>query len=754
MRCHNSGLVTRNGARGKVHPIPLTEVSADVTWLDASIKVVLTQTYKNEEFKPLEVQYIFPMDDRAAVCNFVAEIDGRTILGKVKKRSEARDFYEEALKAGSTSFLVEEKTPEIFVANVGNLPAGRRASITISYVTQATMDEDALRFFLPTTIAPRYVPHGDNSEATKTIGAIEYSSFSPCPLKIHAIIETHQKALVKSPTHSIELLSKNMRSDVTKLFKTELALKGMSTDMDKDFVLLLKTPHQPRLILEKGSDSTIAAMVTMVPKFNMVETKLKHEFIYMIDRSGSMMCDKMEMAKEALLSFLKDMPRDSYFNIVSFGSNFSSLWKESQKYEEDGEYAVTQHVNEMEANLGGTDMHEPLVSIFKLKQPEGYARQIIVLTDGEVSNTEEIFSLVRDNCKVSKTRVFVLGIGNDVSHHLVNGIARAGNGAALFATLKESIKGKVQYLREFFLQPSLTSVEVTWAHSQAIPKPEMEEANGAIVTHKTLEGYGLPEVKKPERDCDLNVTDPCISVKNLPSILNGACYTAYCIYNNPEIIPVEIALSADSPDGRLEKAFPVKCEEVREGDIVHTLAARSIIRELEEELKETNLNKGDRLNKENIAIQLGIKYNIGSSLTSFVAVDEKGQMQEDAFIPRIVPSMMPKGYDGWRSGITPVKRTAHEKRIEPMYRTPRYTPRNGTYQAWTWLNTLTAPSGGSPLPHMTLEQIHERAARAGGVSGGARLPMFEMKCSRSKSKKPQVTTDLAEDEEKGKEDAT
>jgi uncharacterized protein with von Willebrand factor type A (vWA) domain len=59
-----------------------------------------------------------------------------------------------------------------------------------------------------------------------------------------------------------------------------------------------------------------------------------NEFIFVLDRSGSMDGVRIRQAKVALLIFLKSLPPGSYFNVVSFGSGFKQLFETSQPYED------------------------------------------------------------------------------------------------------------------------------------------------------------------------------------------------------------------------------------------------------------------------------------------------------------------------------------------------------------------------------------------------------------------------------------
>ena len=50
------------------------------------------------------------------------------------------------------------------------------------------------------------------------------------------------------------------------------------------------------------------------------------------------------------------------------------------------------------------------------------------------------------------------GLGSSASHHLVEGIARAGNGTALFASLKERLEKKILPQLQDSMQPALTGL--------------------------------------------------------------------------------------------------------------------------------------------------------------------------------------------------------------------------------------------------------------------------------------------------------
>jgi len=166
-----------------------------------------------------------------------------------------------------------------------------------------------------------------------------------------------------------------------------------------------------------------ALMISFMPNEKDCQQKTDNvtsEFMFVIDCSGSMEGDdKIGQARKAMLLFLKSLPVNCHFNIIRFGSTFSSLFSNqvTDKYNEKNMRLAESLIKNMSADLGGTELLEPLNWLKKSIPQDGCMRQIFLLTDGEVSNVDQVTNLCRE--MAAYTRIFSFGLGHSVSDSLM-----------------------------------------------------------------------------------------------------------------------------------------------------------------------------------------------------------------------------------------------------------------------------------------------------------------------------------------------
>merc|ERR1719431_2019766 len=103
---------------------------------------------------------------------------------------------------------------------------------------------------------------------------------------------------------------------------------------------------------------------------------------------------------------IRSLPSSVHFNIVRFGSSYEQVFESSVQYSDENVQFANAEIEKMDADLGGTEILEPLKEL--LEEDTNLPRRVFVLTDGSVSNTDEILDVTRKNKK--NTKVFTLGI--------------------------------------------------------------------------------------------------------------------------------------------------------------------------------------------------------------------------------------------------------------------------------------------------------------------------------------------------------
>ncbi|XP_072888600.1 von Willebrand factor A domain-containing protein 5B1 [Hemitrygon akajei] len=196
------------------------------------------------------------------------------------------------------------------------------------------------------------------------------------------------------------------------------------------------------------------------------------EFIFLIDRSGSMSGINISRVKEAMLVVLKSLVPSCLFNIIGFGSTFRTLFPASRSYNEESLAAACDYIRKVRADMGSTNLLTPLNWIFRQPVHRGHPRLLFLLTDGSVSNVGKVITLIRNHAQTC--RCYSFGIGQNASRRLVLGLASASKGVAEFLDEGERLQPKMVKSLKKAMAPFLSDVTVNWffpVTTEVLPSP-------------------------------------------------------------------------------------------------------------------------------------------------------------------------------------------------------------------------------------------------------------------------------------------
>ncbi|KAG6355044.1 hypothetical protein INS49_004125 [Diaporthe citri] len=432
-------------------------------------KTRLVQTFTNHgNILIPEAWYSFPLYDGAAVTAFRCEVgDEKVLEGMVKPKDEARQEFNKAVKKQEAAALVEEMAPDVFQTTIGNIEPRTSVKVLITYVEElhADLSGNGIVVTIPTSLAPRYgtPPTGYATySGVKEVGfSLVVSVASPGPTGTiicrsgHGISVEYGKLNHVPEAASFEALAELPSQADSGLNPKHATVRSANNQvaMDRDFILYIPSAYESLpmscALLAPPSGSDLAAMMVTVrpselfsdPQESMDE--FDGEILFLADRSGSMEGLKMEQLKEGLFVFLKSIPAKCKFNLYSFGSDVSSLWPCSMQYDESTLEKALRYLSTFQADFGGTEVLKALKkAVDDRRVADVSSTQLILLTDGEIWQSEETIEFVRMKTSEagSQLRFFSLGIGNQVSHQLIQVTKATSNNTIQYLAAKAAVR--------------------------------------------------------------------------------------------------------------------------------------------------------------------------------------------------------------------------------------------------------------------------------------------------------------------------
>ena len=583
-----------------VDRLPLKATRVDVRIAGVIADVTVTQRYRNEGSRPIEARYVFPGSTRAAVHAMQVRLGDRVLNAQIEEKQRARIRHETAKREGKTSALLEQERPNVFQMAVANILPGDDVQVELHYTELVAPTEGRYEFVFPTVVGPRYhVPssqggpthfpataHLPEGEASNT--SFDLSVRFASPLPVHEL---------RSSSHGIEVQGEGTT-------QAQVVLNDPAARNDRDFVLAYRLAGERTatgLMLFRGDDAggdgpgeNFFLALVEPPKAIPTAQINPREYVFVVDISGSMHGYPLDTAKVLLRNLIGHLRPSDTFNVMLFSGS-------SRMLNERPVPATRANIDRAIATIdqarggGSTEIVPALKRIAALPKNDDVSRSVIVVTDGYVTVENQVFELIRRN--LGNSNVFAFGIGSSVNRHLIEGIARAGQGEPFIVTKPELAAAQAERLRKMIDAPVLTGLRARF---------------------DGLEVYDV---------------EPA-TLNALPDVLGGRPVVIQGKWRGEP--RGQLVLEGQAAGGTHSEIVPVAAPDAGAVALRH-LWARSRIQQLSDQ----EALEGGSARRDEITA-LGLRYSLLTQYTSFIAVDHVVRTSETA-VPVNQPLPLPQG---------------------------------------------------------------------------------------------------------------
>lgn len=443
--------------KGIASPLPLEYTSVNGTITGPIANVTVAQRFGNPFSHPIELEYLFPLPDKGAVVNYEITIGKRTIKADIKEKEAARQVYQQAVEQGKRASLLEQRRPNLFSIEIGNVQPNETIITKLTYEDRLKYKDGSYEFVFPMGITPKYhTPETSQAEADKVDAPVELNDGKISNVEIDLAVDAGVAVgEPQSRTHPITIKRKKKK-------RFSLTLDGDHIP-HKDFVLTYSVAEkhlQTAVWSSHDEDGSDTVLVTMLPpKLDIMADPPAREFIFVIDRSGSMGTHPMNQAKNALRACIRALGEYDTFTIEAFDT-------QNEWFSKNPVTVTQENVNQADAwieqirSRGGTQILAALQEALAIPVDNERQRYLVFLTDGAVSAEDQVLKEIA--AKRGNARLFSFGIGSSVNRYLLNKMAEIGRGTADFMGANDDIEGVMTRFQDKVSYPALLDVSVAW----------------------------------------------------------------------------------------------------------------------------------------------------------------------------------------------------------------------------------------------------------------------------------------------------
>lgn len=442
--------VTWTGPRPNipVDQYKIKEIEVNAKLVDQAATVQVTQSFVNTGSRTMQVAFVFPLPQDAAIDRLTLMVDGTEMPGKLLNKDEARHRYEEIVRKNQDPALLEWLGGGMFQTSVFPVPPGAERKVMIRYTQLCRQEQGVTDFVFPLSTA-------------------KYSTHPPEKLTVKLSLESGDDLKsVYSPSHTVGIKREKRRATVTYTAHNEVP--------DTDFRLMFdvgKGKVGARVLSYRANTKDDGYYLLLAnPQIEDADTeKAAKTVVFVVDRSGSMSGEKIEQAKNALKFVLNRLHDGDLFNVVAYDDQVESFKPELQRFNSENKSKALAFVDGIYAG-GSTNIDGAMTQALTQLKDSERPNYVLFMTDGLPTAGETNEAKIIENAKKHnevRARLIAFGVGYDVNSRMLDKLVRSNFGQSEYVRPNQDIEESVARLFSKMESPVLTDVKITFTRDES-----------------------------------------------------------------------------------------------------------------------------------------------------------------------------------------------------------------------------------------------------------------------------------------------
>jgi len=435
--------ISSTDSTGVVFSLASTSIDATVSGVIAN--VVVEQLYLNTGDSIVDATYVFPMSTNAAIYGMEMDVNDRTIVAEIRRKAEAEAIFESADSSGLTASLLEQERPNVFQMSLANINPGDSITIRMVYTELLVPTGGIYQFVFPSIVGPRFTTNGEPWVNTVSQNSLPLSETE---LNVNLKINSGMPVSAECTSHVADFDNQGNSTETS-----------ITTNPGDDFIVnysLDDDQIETGLLLYEDVDENFFLSMIQPAKHDVPFESPPREYIFIMDVSGSMSGEPIEVSKNMITNLLNDLNSDDKFNIIFFAGGSQILSPNALPVTNANIDMAIDMINNQSGG-GGTQILPAMQQALDMQGTEDFSRTFIILTDGFVTVEKETYELIREN--LNEANFFSFGIGSSVNREIIEGIAYVGEGESFVVTDDDDANEMAETFKSYVENPVLTNIE-------------------------------------------------------------------------------------------------------------------------------------------------------------------------------------------------------------------------------------------------------------------------------------------------------